>query len=193
MQLPTGLPGNSAASRKAPWVSFLSVETDSNQKSQLHGSGDFCTLAIPASDYIQMVEAPSAYDEKINLSSWIDNATIGKLPGREVCAGAGNIRMVGRLAFLCPDNYTRVRQLVQDRINTLRELSEATAAERRGSLADGSTPDIEFGANGDVRVIVAGTLCGGTCSGVVSDFGYFLKTLLKQSRTYHWPLHVATP
>lgn len=166
---------------QAPWVRFLSVETDSNQESQLHASGDFCTLTIPASDYVQMIEDSSAYDEKIRLSSWIDKTTIDKLPGREVSAGAGNIRMVGRLAFLCPDNYTRLRQLVQDRVNSLRELSEATAAERRGQLADGSNPDIEFGANGEVRVIVAGTLCGGTCSGVLSDFGYFLKTILTPS------------
>lgn len=163
--------------KHAPWLQFLCVETNANEESPFHETGDFINLRISAADYEQILTNPQAYDEKISLSRWIDRETLQKLPNKDVSAGAGNIRMVGRLAFLFQENYNQLKQAVHHRLTVLRTLTEIDAMELRGPLADGSEPAIEFAADGEVRVIVVGTLCGGTCSGLVSDFGYFLKSL----------------
>lgn len=164
---------------RAPWVQFLTIETNANEPSRFHHSGDFLTLEISAEEFNQVLEYTQAFDEKINLSSWVDPTTLQKLPGKEVAAGAGNIRMVGRLAFLYESNYNAVKQAVISRMANLRDLSDNDATGQLGQLPDGSSPQVEFGDAGRVRVIVAGTLCGGTCSGLAADFGYFLKALLQ--------------
>ena len=161
--------------RRAPWVRMLCVETDVNQQSRLRDSDDFLPMSLSDAEYRQILEHPEAYDEKILLSRWVDKKTLQALPQDDVTSGAGNIRMVGRLAFLYERNYNAIKQHVQQRLDALRELNIADAMTIRGPLPDGSNPGIEFGAGGRVRVFVVGTLCGGTCSGVISDFGYFLR------------------
>ena len=161
---------------RAPWMRFLCIETNANQPTRFRNSSDFVTLSIGADEYERMVRSPELYDESVLLTKWIDRGTIAKLPGNEVSAGAGNIRMVGRLAFLCGE-YAKVKRNLVQRIEGLRALTEAEATERRGTLTDGSNPPIEFASDGHLRIIIAGTFCGGTCSGLAGDFGFFLKTL----------------
>jgi hypothetical protein len=170
------------SARKAPWVRYLCIETNENEKSKLRhlDSDDFRTLSISGADYTHILETPQVYDEKIRLSTWMDEETLRKLPGKQVAEGAGNIRMVGRLAFLFQENYHAIKQAVQSRLDDLRTLSESEAKERRGKLQDGRDPAIEFAAGGHIRVIITGTLCGGTCSGLAPDFGYFLERMCEQ-------------
>lgn len=163
----------------APWVKFLCVETNANEESLFHQTGDFLSLHISAADYQGMLEYPQAFDEKIWLSKWIDPDTLRKLPNKDVSSGAGNIRMVGRLAFLYEENYNQLKSVIHQQLNELRSLSTADAAELHGPLSDGTQPTIAFADDGRVRIIVAGTLCGGTGSGLGADFGYFLKSICK--------------
>lgn len=165
---------------KAPWVNFLAIETNSGQNSPLKRSGDFYTIGFRKEEYNQILANQHIYDEHIKLDSWADLNTLRKLPDPE--NGAGNIRMVGRLSLLYKDNYDRIKDAVVHRVERLRSLREDQAQTARGSLADGSNPDIIFEQSGGVRVFVVGTLCGGTCSGLAPDFGYFLRNILGQER-----------
>ncbi|HEX2952170.1 MAG TPA: tubulin-like doman-containing protein, partial [Armatimonadota bacterium] len=176
------------ATERAPWIRFLTIETNSNTSAEITSlSGiDFMTLMIPKNVYQTMLSQPEAYDEAIDFSTWADTATLRGLPGNEVTAGAGNIRMVGRLAFLYPSNYENVKNAVVQRLQQLRDLTAPTAQEQRGPLQDGSNPEITFvapedGGDDDIRIIVVGTLCGGTSSGLAADFGYFIKGLLNNN------------
>ncbi|RIH90974.1 Tubulin like protein [Calidithermus terrae] len=168
---------------RAPWVQFACIETNAGEQGRLRfiEPKDFRNMTINAQQYVQILENAKDYDEKIRLTSWWDRTTLEKLPGQEIETGAGNIRMVGRLAFLFEQNYTAVYTMVKERLEKLRKLSEVVAKEERGPLADGEDPAIEFAHGGQVRVFVVGTLCGGTGSGIAADFGYFLRTVLDES------------
>lgn len=168
---------------RAPWVQFACIETNAGEQGRLRfiEPKDFRNMTINAQQYVQILENAKDYDEKIRLTSWWDPTTLEKLPGQEVEAGAGNIRMVGRLAFLFEQNYTAVYSMVKERLEKLRKLSEVAAREGRGPLTDGNDPAIEFAHGGQIRVFVVGTLCGGTGSGIAADFGYFLRTVLDES------------
>lgn len=167
--------------RRAPWLQFLCIESDMAEKSKLQAidDRDFRDLAISAHDFRHMTEDPAAYNATINLNSWIDPETIRKLPGQEVTAGVGNIRMLGRLTLFHEANYRKLTDAVTSRLDKLRSLSSAEAKEVRGALIDGSDPSIAFTSD-SIRVIIVGTLCGGTCSGLASDFGYFMRNRLRE-------------
>lgn len=169
--------------KRAPWLQFLCVESDISEKSKLQAIDpkDFRDLSISAHDFQHMVNDTGAYDATINLSSWIDPSTIRKLPGQEVTAGVGNIRMLGRLTIFHDANHRKLTNAITERLNYLRTLSEAEATDMRGTLVDGADPPIMFNGGDSIRVIVIGTLCGGTCSGLASDFGYFVRTNLKDT------------
>lgn len=159
---------------RAPWIRFLCIETDGNNRQDGVRPEDFMAMTISAEDYAHILNNPEVWDEKIELTKWADMNTLKKLPHNTVHAGAGNIRMVGRLAFLFPQNYEQIAVAVRNRLNDLRLLTVGEAQERYGKTPDGQPADIEFANNGQVAVYVVGTLCGGTCSGIVSDFGFFL-------------------
>lgn len=163
---------------RAPWVQFMAIETNNNEPTPLKRRGDFVSIGLDTRTYSQILSNPQGYS-KINLSSWADMMTLRKLKDTE--GGAGNIRMVGRLTFLTEPNFSSVKRGLFTRLDTLRSLSEAEAFQKRGSLSDGSNPQVQFGSGGQVRVYVVGTLCGGTGSGLAPDFGYFLRAgIVKQ-------------
>lgn len=156
---------------RAPWVRFLCLETNATTKPEAVPSDDFIHLGISATDYSTLLANPSVFDPQMDLTKWVDMDTLKKIPTGAVTAGAGNIRMVGRLAFLFPNNYNRVYLELISRLQSLRNL---TAAKVQEVLGD-NTVNIGFANNGFPVIFVVGTLCGGTCSGIASDFGFFLK------------------
>jgi hypothetical protein len=165
---------------KAPWIRFLYVATDVNEevKHPPDVRKDFCTLSISAKEYANILSVPGILDH-IGLSQWAHIDLLAKIPGQAVNEGAGNIRMVGRLAFLYPKNYKEVSAKLNGRLLDLHTLTETNATKMRGPLPDGTNPVIAFGAGGAVRVMVVGSLCGGTCSGISSDFGFLLRKVCK--------------
>lgn len=165
---------------KAPWVRFLAIETNSNEPTPLKKNGDFRSIGFRTAEYNDILQNMSAYNERIALDEWADIDTLKKLPDPE--GGAGNIRMVGRLALLYGENFENIKLSVLSRVEQLRDLKEAKAQEARGPLPDGTNPEVSFAADGQVRIFIVGTLCGGTCSGLAPDFGYFLRSFLGQEK-----------
>ena len=165
---------------RAPWVRFLAIETNSNEPSPLRRTGDFQSIGFRTAEYNDLLANSRHYDDKIGLERWADMDTLRKLTDPE--GGAGNIRMVGRLALLNGENFDNIKAAVVSRVEALRDLRPDTAQEKRGQQPDGTSSDISFGADGGVRIFVVGTLCGGTCSGLAPDFGYFLRSFLGQEK-----------
>jgi hypothetical protein len=167
---------------RAPWVEFLCIETDNAMKSRFNGTEHFRTLSITAQEYYDLVNNPQNYDASIALSRWADIETLKQLQGGAVSAGAGNIRMVGRLSLLYSRNYDMIKQAIGDRLARLRGLSLKTAEEKLNQGVGGSEDSVEFADSGTgLRVIVVGTLLGGTCSGTLNDMGIILRSITSKS------------
>ncbi|MCD0161435.1 tubulin-like doman-containing protein [Deinococcus sp. 6YEL10] len=168
---------------RAPWVEFLAVETDVAKPNRFNGTDDFKTLGVPATSWRDMLERPELYDSSIALRTWADLETLKQLPAQSIDSGAGHIRMVGRLALLYPPNYNEMKNAISQRVARLRSLTEAQAKSALNANNAGLESNVQFAVNAasgqtGVRVIVVGTLCGGTCSGTASDMGILLRTIL---------------
>ena len=166
--------------KRAPWVEFLCIETDAAMSSRFNGTDDFRTLSIRAEQYSDIITNPQNYNQSIALERWADIETLRMLPSGSVDSGAGNIRMVGRLALLYPDNYTDIKNALVSRLANLRNLTVSNATDALNTDAVGHENEVSFATTNGIRVIVAGTLLGGTCSGTVSDFGILLQTLTQK-------------
>lgn len=159
---------------QAPWVRFLTIETNNTYSTPLRERGDFYPLGLDSNAYAQIVGHPEG-QYRIRLEDWADMDTLRRQKDTE--GGAGNVRMIGRLTFLHEPNFTRIKRAVLDRLTALRDLKEDQATAQRGKRLDGSNPPVTFDAGGQVRVFVVGTLVGGTGSGLLPDFGYFLRSV----------------
>lgn len=159
---------------RAPWIRYLCLETDGNTARGPLPDEAFVHLQITPEEYAQVLTFAPAYDEFMDLRLWADEATLKKIPHGEVSSGAGNIRMVGRLALLFPRNFKAVRNLIHSNMRSLRLLDSAEARSCLGKLPDGSDPTITFRGASALRIFVTGSLCGGTCSGLTSDVGYLV-------------------
>ncbi len=170
---------------RAPWIEFLAVETDVAKPNRFNGTDDFKTLGVPATAWRDMINRPELYDSSIALNAWADLETLQQLPAQSIDSGAGHIRMVGRLAFLYPPNYNEMKNSISQRVARLRNLTEAQAKTALNANNAGLEMNVQFAVNQasgqtGVRVIVVGTLCGGTCSGTANDIGILLRTILDE-------------
>lgn len=158
---------------KAPWLEILVLETE-----PLVGDGPLerngVHVRINENDYTNLLNNAGSFRQQLDLERWWHPETLLSLGDRAVTKGAGNIRMVGRLAFLFPNNLERIRDEIKVRLERLApaRLTPLLAQQARGPLADGSNPPIAL--SNDIAVYVVGTLCGGTCSGSFLDLGYLL-------------------
>jgi hypothetical protein len=174
---------------RVPWVRFLCLETNAGGVTRNLHAGDFLPLTISASEYANLVQFAPAYDEAIRLSEWADSETLNKIPHKSVDDGVGNIRMIGRLALFHRRNYDAVRNAVEQRLVDLRGLSGPEASEKFERQEEGGGTRVTFADDRGLRVFVVGTLCGGTCSGLVGDFGYFLQSLTREGE---WVIGIFT-
>jgi hypothetical protein len=166
----------------ASFVKFLCIETDESEKSRLQSRGDFLPISLSKEDYTRIISNPAQYSEHLLAGDWADIPTLRKLSSGAVTKGAGNIRMVGRLTFLHKDCYDKVSRAVSKRVAQLsNDVDERSATQEQAVGADGEVRQIEFSPG--TPVFVVGSLCGGTCSGLASDFGLFLQAALPESFT----------
>lgn len=167
---------------KAPWIEYLALETDESEFSKhthlKQRPEDTFHIGISEADFAQIrTGVRNGSPSSINVSNWADHETLTKLSDSSVKSGVGNIRMIGRLAFLHRPNFETIKSHVITRLDRLRGLTELEAAEQLGQLPSGVPQDVKF-ATDKVQVYVVGALAGGTASGCVSDVGFFLRTLL---------------
>lgn len=134
--------------KNAPNIGIKVFETAKNEKT-LIAQEDYIHLSISQDDFQDYKKNPQAGYE-FDWGKWGNTSLISQLTGSGgVSAGAGGIRMVGRLALL--HNYDSVSAKITKEIRRVDDKKSPT------------------------NVYVVGSLCGGTCSGICPDFGYFIK------------------
>lgn len=105
-----------------------------------------------------------------HLAEWL-NPELLKMPFFK--AGAANIRMAGRLCLW--ENWTDMQKTLSDARDAVIAPGAMTATlNMLKNPADG-------GISGDgsgIHVYIVGSLCGGSCSGMLIDVAYFVRTLI---------------
>lgn len=162
--------GNNSLDR-VPWVDLRVLETERQDgiPSTLHHK--FVSLVPDAGEIQNMVSRPAAYDEQIDLPRWSDQSLLAGLPG--LANGAGGIRMAGRLAFLAPSVYYRVKMSITA---ALQGLMRTTQADVNGLLPEMNGA---ITLEDTIQVCLVGTLCGGTASGCFLDAAHLVKKIAK--------------
>lgn len=168
---------------RVPWVRFMAVDTDGNVSTLLRQQGDFFPIGLDTRTYSQLTDPTQAYS-KLNLSTWTDPNTLRQ--STETEHGTGNVRMLGRLSFMAPQSFYSVKQGLLERLSALRWLDQDQAQKRLSAYPDGSGLSVRLrdaGAYGESRVLVVGSLCGGTGGGLAPEFVYLLQTMLRSEVT----------
>lgn len=167
---------------RVPWVQFQCFETNAAKGGLMSQRGKLMPLTIAKGDYQAMLADPSGLESVLHFSRYWDTETLRHID--DVSAGVGNVRMAGRLAFFHPGNFEKIEQQLPTEVSRLVNLSAMEAAEKRGALLGGNNPPIQFqadlqadgtGGGKSVVIVVVGTLCGGTGSGLCVDMGYYLR------------------
>ena len=93
-------------------------------------------------------------------------------------AGAGNIRMAGRMCLW--ENWDKMRETVlqaRDAIIAPLTTNQANRILAQHFITKGM-PDDDATVGGNNHIYLVGSLCGGTCSGMMIDMAYFCRNLL---------------
>src|SRR4051794_29778133 len=149
---------------KATWVRMLVLETeqpDSPLGDRVLRGG------ISREEYAPYLNSPRTAGATFDFFDWQDGQSLRAIDNPS--AGAGNLRMLGRLCLFHPPTYERLRRRVMSDLSELKQLTPQTVADRLGRA------DLNVDIHTDTVVYVIGTLCGGTCSGGCADLGYLLK------------------
>lgn len=112
-----------------------------------------------------------------DMASWLDE-TILDAPAVNGGAGAGNLRMAGRLALW--ENWNKgsyVRLSLHAAYNTVRRQAHRQKAE--SILTTHFDQKIEVDSE-RCNIFIVGTLCGGTCSGMLLDIAYYFRYIGKE-------------
>ena len=93
-------------------------------------------------------------------------------------AGAGNIRMAGRMCLW--ENWDKMQETVLQALAAI--IAPATTKEANRILAQHfktkEMPNEDATVGGNNHIYLVGSLCGGTCSGMMIDMAYFCRNLL---------------
>jgi Tubulin like len=112
------------------------------------------------------------------LKPWL-NQKLLEIDGGQFIDGASNIRMAGRLILW--ENWDIIKKEINDayrHISAVQNKNKTTDFlkihyARHGTPIDANRPLVGSKPN----VYVLGTLCGGTCSGMFIDIGYYVKQI----------------
>ena len=94
-------------------------------------------------------------------------------------AGASNIRMAGRLCLW--ENWAQMQDTLfraRDAIIAPATTQETVDILNQHYAAQGQVPEGQLVDSNAINVYVVGSLCGGSCSGMLTDVAYFFRNLL---------------
>ena len=132
----------------------------------------------------------STYNE--NLVQWLDPNLLD-IKSNQFVDGAANIRMAGRLCLW--ENWGKITGRLNDYLDSI--IAEANIQRTNGILreyysrkqismttSEGETPDTpdkvkaKLIENQNRNIFIVGSLCGGTCGGMMIDLAYWLRSQL---------------
>ena len=166
-----------------PIFRYISIETDSSSDGTAPGiemSNDLTpyelnkviTTTIQSTQPIYEKLKPNSRRYNKHLAEWLDEEILNA-PATIRSGGAGNLRMVGRLSLW--ENWNqqmRVQQHLREAYDTVCE------DENMDQAIDILNRHFGNGVNIDKEnrnVFIVGTLCGGTCSGMLLDIAYYFR------------------
>ncbi len=178
-----------------PIFRYIAIETDGDEK----GVDPELQMTSQMDDY-ERIELVSAtinstipINDKLNpnhtrynphLADWLDS-NILKVEAHRFDVGAKNIRMAGRLCLWenWDDmqeivNRTRAAIIAQDTTEKARQLLRQYYKAKRRPL-----PQTELIDSNTINVYIVGSLCGGSCSGMLLDVAYFFRSLSAGTQT----------
>jgi hypothetical protein len=154
--------------KKFPIISFLTIDTDKDYKvANPEAAGS------PLQDHEKLwasVSGREVSDIMSNMTkypwigAWFPNELERNIGALE--AGAGQIRACGRFAFFY--NYHRIRQRFEEACNRIKG-QETFMLDKH---------DIRVNSNG-LNVFIAGSISGGTGSGMLIDLGYCIRNWVR--------------
>ena len=182
-----------------PIFRYIAIETHTDEK----GEDPDLRLTSQLQDYerITVVNAtigstvpidhkltPSHPRYNQHLADWLDPELL-KVETRSFQDGAKNIRMAGRLCLW--ENWLQMQQKVTNARDAIiaQSTTDKTADMLTGHYESKGLP-IPAGRlidNSAVNVYIVGSLCGGSCSGMLIDVAYFFRSMFasqEDSRIY---------
>ena len=185
-----------------PILRYVIIETDEGAKWEdpelpSNGSEDFDKLniisaSITNTQVIKEKFAPenSAYNE--NLVQWLDQNLLD-IPGNQFVDGAANIRMAGRLCLW--ENWDKITGRLNDYLDSVtaevniqrtndilreyysrKQINVAKLEDETSNTPD--TVKAKLIEDKTRNIFIVGSLCGGTCGGMVIDLAYWLRLQL---------------
>ena len=140
-----------------PQFDVMVLETEQRDDIPSVRTGKFISLAADQQVVTAMVDKPHNWDASLNLSRWLDGSVIPRT--LNPMHGAGGCRMAGRLLLFNPATYSLVRSAFEAHLKQLRAVTIEKIREKQPEIPSNTT------LNGNIRVVIVGTLCGGTASG----------------------------
>ncbi|PHS12475.1 MAG: hypothetical protein COA78_08360 [Blastopirellula sp.] len=151
-----------AADQQQPWLKTIVLDTDTRDLEQVRQG-----LRLPGTNIVATpLRRPQAYrNAPERLTRSLSRRWLYNIPHSLATEG---LRPLGRLAYI--DHFLEIKQQIVDR---LREAIKAAtvAAENDPSLTINSTQP---------RVVVVGSISGGTGSGMILDIAFLAKSILEE-------------
>ncbi|MBU1487694.1 tubulin-like doman-containing protein [bacterium] len=117
-------------------------------------------------------------NERPYLESWLDEAILD-IPGNSFTLGASNIRQAGRLCLW--ENWSKCTEALNDakaKVTNNTNIRETISLLRQYYKKVGKKVSLSEDMIGSIpNVYIVGSLCGGTCSGMLIDVAYYLRHL----------------
>ena len=128
--------------------------------------------SIPHTEPIrERITNPNSQVYNKHLDEWLDERILDSESVKLAGAGAGNLRMAGRLSLWENWNETVMPNLSQV-YQAFQHPDHKSEAERFLNRHFGGQIEVD---NKKHNVFIVGTLCGGTCSGMLLDIAYYLR------------------
>lgn len=161
-----------------PIFKYVCLETEKNNKIDIppwaSNAIDLIYPTVPATDIISR----ELDGEKKYLKDWLSPKLL-KIPEGSFEHGASNIRMAGRLCLW--ENWDKVTSVLKKAQGIIaaepnRNVTEAFLKDWYKKIKKHIDPNQVLLENLP-NIYIVGTLCGGTCSGMFVDLGYYVKSL----------------
>lgn len=165
-----------------PIFRYIAIETDGAMTADNPDSMEdyekitVVSATIDATVPIQHKLKPEYPGYNPHLKDWLDARILG-IKGFE--AGAANIRMAGRLCLW--ENWAKIAGTLAREHRAIiapATIDETNRILARHHAAKGLAPGAGLVGGGGINVYIVGTLCGGSCSGMLIDIAYFFRNLL---------------
>ena len=149
------------------------VEADNTNQMRDYERINLITATIASVSPIRHRLNPGDPLHNPHLAEWL-NPDLLKIEAGGFTAGASNIRMAGRLCLW--ENWTEVRNTLNTARATI--IAPATTRETENILTAQSKIEEQPVDKNGIKIYVVGSLCGGSCGGMLLDVAYYLRRIL---------------